>query len=209
MKFFDVAALYIHDVKNQLMQLALRAKEHADRPSEEMALDSASILTNLLTLYKQESGLLRLQVDARSPEDLARELARSWQALTDVALHLDLSQSPPFWFYDEHLLRLALNNILHNALPQARQHITLRVYVQDEELVWEISDDGPGFPDSVLNLLDAAQPLPLPEHLHGSGLGLYLARTIAEAHENHGRQGHIELVNQPEGRGATFRCFLP
>jgi signal transduction histidine kinase len=38
----------------------------------------------------------------------------------------------------------------------------------------------------------------------GSGLGLYLAQAIVEAHK-----GTIEVSSQGEGKGSTFSVFLP
>jgi len=67
----------------------------------------------------------------------------------------------------------------------------------------EVADDGPGFPD---NLLKDGGVVPLPVSGRGTGLGLYLARKIAELHCLDDRHGYVELSNSG---GAVFRMVLP
>jgi PAS domain S-box-containing protein len=83
------------------------------------------------------------------------------------------------------------------------QHVTLRSDCSGGELCVEVEDRGPGIPDTELphvferfyRLAGVEQP--------GSGLGLSIAQTIAEAHS-----GRIEAESQP-GEGTRMSFILP
>jgi nitrogen fixation/metabolism regulation signal transduction histidine kinase len=67
-------------------------------------------------------------------------------------------------------------------------------------LVLELQDNGPGFPDSVLN--NPFEPY-VTSKSNGSGLGLAICRKIVSEHD-----GRIALSNQP-GSGARIQVELP
>jgi signal transduction histidine kinase len=120
-----------------------------------------------------------------------------------LAIETNTEKSPAFAFFDDALVRMALANALHNACRSARSRVDLAVYEKNKMLVLEISDDGPGYPDSLL-ANGGAEPSPVSGR--GTGLGLYMARRIAELHRLENRHGHIELSN---AGGAVFRMLLP
>ncbi len=109
---------------------------------------------------------------------------------------------------DPLLLSQALSNLIENAVKYTREAgtITTRLCRQNGFLRIEIEDTGFGIPESAQSQLfqeffrvrsrDTA-------HISGTGLGLSLARSIAEAHN-----GHIGVQSQ-EGVGSTFFIELP
>ena len=109
---------------------------------------------------------------------------------------------------DPLLLSQALSNLVENAVKYTREAgtITTRICQQNGYLRIEIEDTGFGIPESAQSQLfqeffrvrsrDTA-------HISGTGLGLSLARSIAEAHN--GRIG----VKSQEGVGSTFYIELP
>ncbi len=109
---------------------------------------------------------------------------------------------------DPLLLSQALSNLVENAVKYTREAgtITTRICRQNGSLRIEIEDTGFGIPESAQSQLfqeffrvrsrDTA-------HIGGTGLGLSLARSIAEAHN--GRIG----VQSQEGVGSTFFIELP
>jgi len=93
-------------------------------------------------------------------------------------------------------LRQTLANLVANGLRHG-SHVAVRVGESDGNVVVEVTDDGPGVDPS----LD-----PFARGVSGagsSGLGLWVARSVAEAHG-----GSLELVGGP-GAGARFRLSLP
>ncbi|MDP2804744.1 MAG: ATP-binding protein, partial [Gallionellaceae bacterium] len=111
--------------------------------------------------------------------------------------------APSFAFFDDALVRMALANALHNACRVAKSKIKLSAYAADKKLVIEVADDGPGYPESVLKTGGAE---PSAASGRGTGLGLYLARKIAELHHLENCHGTVELSNV---NGAVFRMMLP
>jgi signal transduction histidine kinase len=202
MDFVDLAAITIHDVKNGLALLANRAEEKGDGETLHGVLEAAATLTRLLAYYKAERGSLGIDVEARTPGDLLNELAMEIRKQTTLAVSADLSAAPTLWFYDENLVRMVLLNALYNALRYARKQVRLAVSVRRGWLEFSVHDDGPGYPQALLDRPVAMQSL----SREGTGLGLHLASQVANLHCNAGQQGYLELLNE---HGAVFRLLLP
>jgi signal transduction histidine kinase len=109
---------------------------------------------------------------------------------------------------DMSLMRLALRNLLSNALRYSPPNTPVIIRVTDSDdplaLVIDVEDAGAGVPaESVPRLFergihsraDLASP-------HGLGLGLYIVRRVMELHG-----GRAELVRNDTG-GATFRLLM-
>lgn len=201
----DLYAALIHDVKNQLAELALRLERRADAQQEaELAMNAARRLSGMLLVHREASGLLQANADAANPADMLAILAAEYRELFPaLAIEIDAERAPACAFFDDALVRLALANALHNACRHARLQVRLAAYAREGMLVFEVSDDGPGFPDSVLTTMAESPSAPSGS---GTGLGLYLARKIAGLHQLQGRHGTIELSNSP---GGYFRMLLP
>jgi signal transduction histidine kinase len=201
----DLYAAVIHDVKNQLAELALRLGERADAQQEmSIAMNAARRLSEMLLVIRQEAELLSVNPDSVDTGDFLAILAAEYRELFPaLAIDIDTEHAPAFAFFDDALVRMALSNAMHNACRSAHSRIKLAAREQDRMLVLEVADDGPGFPDGMLKN-DGDTPTCVSNR--GTGLGLYLARKIAELHKLEGRCGRITLSND---KGAVFRMFLP
>jgi two-component system sensor histidine kinase RegB len=203
MNLSDIAALTIHDVKNQLARLAGLAEQRGDRETVHVAIEAAAKLTALLILDKAETGALRPNIEALAPVDLLDELVRESRGMLDgIVIEQDCQDAPTLAFYDGPLVRMALANALNNASRYARSCIRISATEDDGYCVFTVSDDGGGYAQEVLADHGASAGV----SAAGTGLGLRLAGRIAEQHENRGRRGSLSLANDG---GAVFVLRLP
>ena len=204
--FSEIAAFSIHDVKNDLAQLAAEAEARGDVKSQEIALRASETLTGLLCFYRSETHNLHVQIDAHDPHELIDDLlshhANRIQTQTHLEVHVQLDQAPDLWFYDKTLIQMVLANALQNALRFARHRIEISVIAHNEYLEICVEDDGAGYPVSLLQNSDESSPVTS----HGTGLGLGLARRVVALHTNNGRSGEVILSNLA---GAKFQLLLP
>ncbi|BFI97219.1 MAG: hypothetical protein RSP_27290 [Rhodanobacter sp.] len=102
---------------------------------------------------------------------------------------------------DPDQLEQALINLVRNAVEAALPDggVQLRWHRDGERVVVEVEDDGPGPPPSDNLFVPYFTTKP-----GGSGIGLALARQIAEAHE-----GGVTLEAREHARGALARLWLP
>lgn len=201
----ELYAAVVHDVKNQMAELALRLGERSDAQQEMIiAMSAARRLSEMLLVHRQEAGQLSINPVSIDPEDFLTILGAEYRELfPSLAIEIDVSHPPALVSFDDALVRLALSNAVHNACRSAHSRIRLTAREQDGMLVLEVTDDGPGFPAA---MLENAGHIPTSVSGRGTGLGLFLARRIAELHKLNGRNGHIELSND---HGAVFRMYLP
>lgn len=200
-------ALIAHDLKNALGSLEGELEALIDDPSPAMAHSAYMRCTELrrhfvqfLTVYGAADGM-HLHCEDESPQDLLAQLYRTGQIRRLSLPHAPRmvmqapDNAPPYWYFDQRLVHMALEAALHNASRFAREHVTLRLREDGGFLVFAIDDDGPG--------LGAADPSSA-----STGLGTALCEAVAQAHRSGDRQGRIELRNRPEG-GARFELWLP
>lgn len=200
-----LVAAVVHDVKNQLAELALRLERRGDCGQENsLVLQACDRLTELLLALRQQAGQLQANIDSASPVDLLNELASEYRAMfMGIDIVEDHGKAPPFAFYDASLIRLALSNALHNACRHARSSVKISACSESGFLVFEVRDDGPGFSQDILQ---RALSTPLSVGSTSTGLGLWLAGRIAELHRLENRCGRVMLEN---AEGGCFRMMLP
>jgi len=107
-------------------------------------------------------------------------------------------------------LRTAVSNILDNAVKYSGNHVDISVQLALEEekrLVLRVQDRGVGIPRSELKTIFKRfyrAPSRALAQVRGTGLGLFLVRTIAKRHG-----GRVVAESAGEGKGATVILELP
>jgi len=205
--FSLLSTAILHEVKNQLTELQLRLAARGNVSVEQaLVANCAQRLTDLLLIQREACGMLQADVDADAPADLLQELTTEYVDLfPTLAIDLHLDDAPVTAFYDAFLVRLALGNALHNACQHARERVRLTVRSTDDGTMFEITDDGDGYP---AHLLERSAAAPNHPRQTGTGLGLYLAGRIAALHRLDTNIGKVELSNAEFG-GGVFRMILP
>jgi heavy metal sensor kinase len=167
----------------------------------------ARLVANLLLLARGDEA----QVIARRPVELdvlLLEVARQARALAQGVSVSIGHEDQALVLGDADLLKQLLLNLVDNALTYTPPggHVDLALYVADGSARLAVQDTGPGIAPAELTRiferfyrLDRARS----RRSGGAGLGLAIARWIAEAHG-----GRIE-VQSTVGQGSTFTVVLP
>jgi signal transduction histidine kinase len=166
------------------------------------------MIADVLTASRLELSALPLRrVPLQAREVLERSRARA-EALSlgeriEVAAPPDLTLTA-----DEGLLARALDNLIENARKYAvggEKPIHLEAIREDGAVLFSVSDHGPGFaPEELPRIFDPFyRGQTAASFGAGYGLGLALARRVAEAHG-----GSIRALNA-EGGGARLELRLP
>jgi two-component system sensor histidine kinase BaeS len=103
-------------------------------------------------------------------------------------------------------LRQVVGNLIDNAVKYSPTGTAVDVDVRqlNGSVVVAVSDHGPGIPlDDQLLIFEKFGRASGGSSKPGTGLGLYIARSIAEAHG-----GTVDVSSDP-GHGATFRLTVP
>jgi two-component system sensor histidine kinase KdpD len=125
--------------------------------------------------------------------------------LSGHEITIDVSPEMPLIKVDFGLIEQAVTNLLHNAslytLPDSK--VWIQAFVDVQEVVIVITDNGPGFPkESLSRVFEKFYRVPGTK-TGGTGLGLSIARGFIEAHNG------IIRVEDREGGGARFTIRLP
>lgn len=221
--FSSVLASAVHDMKNSLLLLRqsiedlsksvskenVKATEHLASAHYESARLNTG-LVQLLSLYRAEMENLPINVDECFIEDLIDKLqANNESYIQHKNMQLEIEQQPDLaWYIDGDLINLLLNDMLVNATRYSKKRIRLSAFEQDGYLVFKVEDDGDGYPERMLK----ANTVKMQEFNISqgrTGLGLFFARMIAEAHSKGDRKGEIVLENGGELGGSVFTLKLP
>lgn len=203
----------IHDVKNGLTLLDTWLEE-ARRSAPSPALDEARAvaaridaqLVKLLALHRADDNSLRLAIADHDLTDFCAEVTAEIilppGSGVRIESEVDAAAMLGAWAFDAYQVKMVLQEALRNALRHGRQRVRFAVAAQPGGgLRFTVADDGPGFPQAVLDGEARAM------NSGSSGIGLVFARLIAQCHATpDGRHGRIELANDG---GGVFSLILP
>ena len=186
--------------EDRVRQEAAHALEQARRLETHIheLLDATRVQVGHLTLN-------RAPLDLRS---LAQEVAELAHPLTaGKAIDVTLPDHPIMVDGDAHRLEQVLLNLLTNAITHApgTDRITLRLLTQDDVVVIEVEDAGPGIAEEDLPRVFTRffQTSSTRTARSGLGLGLFIAQEIVTEH------GGTITAKSTIGEGTTFTVHLP
>ncbi len=167
------------------------------------------IVHDLLDASHLSTGQFTLQ---RKPCDivaLAKEVVEQVRpAASHNTITIETPDTPLIGNWDSGRLQQVLGNLLENAVKYSDEHttVTVRIWATDAIVHVSVHNHGTSIPEEHINQL--FQPfvrLPATSERQGSGLGLYIARCIIEAHS-----GILDIErNTGEGQGTAFWFELP
>jgi two-component system sensor histidine kinase PilS (NtrC family) len=198
-----------HEIRNPLSAISHAAqllREDTHDPAQEKLtaiienntrrLDR--LVEEVLTLNRRDR-LKPVGFDAAALAALIDDLRNTEEIPADAVI-VSMPETLHFQFDPDHLRQIVWN-LLRNAWRFSRKQvgsIHIRAQTQGDRVELEIQDDGPGLPPEHQGKL--FEPF-FTTDAQGTGLGLFLARELAEAN-------HAELAYIPGSGGARFRLSL-
>ncbi|WP_394850757.1 ATP-binding protein [Pendulispora brunnea] len=175
----------------------------------------AGTVAEFLDLTRIEAGELRLQSEQLDLGLVLRQTIAIVQTRADesniaIRLHVKDGSAPLPFHGDLARLTVVFSNILQNALKYTPSGAAIDVTVErsSEKLRVTISDRGPGVPEEfrerIFDKFFRVEHYRIGSDVHGSGIGLYIAREIIHAHG-----GSIACEPASDGTGACIVVALP
>jgi len=198
-------------------EVALSQPRRAEEYRESLAIllqearRLAHIVEDLFTLTRADAGQYTIAPSNFYLEELVNDCLHSIRALAlakKITLAVEPIEECPI-LADEGLLRRMLLNLLDNAIKYTPEEgrITVTCRRQGDEYALSVSDTGTGIPGELQarifeRFFRADKARSRTDQNRGAGLGLAIARWVAEAH--HGR---LELSHS-DSQGSVFTVFL-
>ena len=207
-----------HQTKTPLSNVLLYAQLLSEQPLPEenracvMALEGQavklqSLIEALVKTSRLESGVLALHPQPASLAPMLEEaVAQFAPKAAEKKITLTLASSEGDGVFDSKWTAEAVCNLLDNAVKYTPAGGTVTVQTHCYELFCriDVTDTGPGIPEEEqAKVFQRFYRSPVNHQAQGVGIGLYLARQIAE-----GQGGYIKVFSK-SGKGTKFSLYLP
>ncbi len=211
----EVARRLAHEIKNPLTPIQLSAERIQHKLADKLGEQENRMLTRSTQTIVNQVAALKSMVDAfskyaKSSEPnfmetdlnaLVREVLTLYES---IGIRTQLQDGLPKIRGDETQLRQVIHNLLKNsqdALAETEKPVILvKTSSTDRQVRLTISDNGPGFPDQILNRAFEPYVTTKPK---GTGLGLAIVKKIIEEHH-----GKIQIANLSPS-GASIDICIP
>ena len=218
----EYLALVSHDLRNPLSTLMMSVAVLKRSMDEKGLVQESSVIARAERSANRMKSMIEELTEATALEAggvaLPREACDVRELVVAVVGRLDEARarritieaegaSPYLALGDASRLERVIANLLTNALKYSADDapVTVRLMRRTGSIELDVIDRGIGIaPESLNRLFERYfRTAAGKAHASGLGLGLYIARLIAEAHG-----GRIE-VSSEVGKGSTFRLVLP
>lgn len=160
----------------------------------------------LFELARLEHGVVTPQCERFSLPDLVQDVLQKFELPFDNAqlqFHVDIQPGLPMIDADMSMIERVLTNLIDNAIRHTPLggNITLRIWNQDQKVLLELEDSGPGISYELSQTLFERPSIIDTNRRDNGGLGLVIVRRMLQLH-----RGDIVLKKAP---GACFQLFVP
>ena len=175
--------------------------------------DNIDRILNLITDFLDVSKLEALtpqfarepvQMNTIAQDVILQHMVVAREKNLNLALDLDPNLKPTMG--DDNQLQRALWNLVANAIKftPSGGSVTVTTAMRKKKIAVQVKDSGIGIPKAeVPRLFSEFQRLNGTEHIEGTGLGLFIVKTIVEGHG-----GKVEVESEMDA-GSTFTILLP
>lgn len=212
----QLLAIVSHDLKDPLATILMSLDALALQPGGALpagrirraAERMLRLIGDLLDFASIEAGRLGIERKVQAAAPLAHETLASFEGAAkqkQLRLSAELAPGLPELCCDRDRILQVLSNLVGNATKVTAEggHVTLRVEQRGPELLFAVSDSGPGLSEEDLRHLFERYWRSGEARYKGTGLGLAIAQGIVRAH------GGRIWAQSEQGRGATFLFTLP
>jgi len=217
----DVIRMFSHDIKNRLNVVLgfvqmLREEEldasHAARALDAIegnAYEAVALAVNFLHAEEADGGSLQFHKTPGFLNQIVEQVTKDETPRARskrIDLQVNLDPGLPTIELDVAMISSAVANLVSNALHYSFEGGIVRVETRrfNDDVVLRVRDYGPGIPaDEIPQLFQRYARGAKSASRSSTGLGLYLVRTIVEAH------GGSVSVTQPPSGGSAFVIILP
>jgi signal transduction histidine kinase len=178
---------------------------------KENAVRMGELIDNLLIVSRIEQGRFPLKKEEVNLEDMIKEVIKDFEIFAEasnVKINIAIAGRLPPIFIDKFQIRLLLDNLLSNAMRYTKGggKIEISLSRDNKNILFKIKDSGVGIPQRdqkyIFQKFFRAQNAQTYQ-TQGSGLGLYIAKCVAES-----SGGKISFKSE-EGKGSTFWFTIP
>ncbi len=186
-----------------------KQKETVDRIFES-GRHLAKVIEDFLNVSKIEQGGMQYTMAVFDMEKAAKDLATDLSVTAEkkgLKLSFETDGQGPYNVNgDMEKLRQVMLNLIDNSIKYTKEgSIKVKLEKKDGKIIWSVSDTGMGIPPEIMPTLfqKFSRGEGAKMNTSGSGLGLYLAKTIVEAHK-----GRVWAESAGSGKGSSFLMEL-
>ncbi len=215
----EVARRLAHEIKNPLTPIQLSAERLRHKYLKTMNEQDAQMMDRLTSTiinqvdsmkemvkaFSEYAKMPELKMKSLDIEKLLVEVIELYQANDKLLIEQDLNIAGTLVEADQGRLRQVFHNVIKNAIEAASGQDKIKLTIQSRlttinNQTWAVlalTDDGPGFPDTMISNIFDPYVTNKPK---GTGLGLAIVKKIIEDHG-----GAIHAENSIDGAKITIR----
>jgi signal transduction histidine kinase len=203
-----ITAHLIHDLKSPLfgLQTFVSARGSSDEADWKTAIDTTErmqkMLRDIVAIMQEEKTATAYELSVQELLSILESKLTPRARETNVSFHVGGNVHRVLSNRDANIVLLIITNLAHNAMQATPSggRIEVKAFVEGTDLLFHLSDSGPGLPPHILKTLFT------PSHSTksgGSGLGLAISKQLA----NH--IGAELVLKETSKNGTTFQLRLP
>ncbi len=188
------------DEQNKALNVVLRNTERLDH-----------LIQDILDISRLESGTMKFIPENTDISKMIEEIAETMKSSAEtkqIEIKTEVKIGLPELFIDQDRVKQVIINFINNAIKfsEPETSITIKASKENENLLFEVEDQGRGIPEEKLNrVFDTFYQVDsgMDRKFGGAGLGLAISRGIVLSH------GGKIWVESKKGKGSTFKFTLP